>query len=103
MIIEGSTIQPPAYERSAEVVSVSVSPTEEDRAEMRCVSFKRAAEELGVSQPRISAFVAAERLDVRLVKGQRMITLDSIYRYEAKGDQGRCTDGCSPDAAQRSL
>lgn len=85
MIIEGSTIQPPAYERSAEVVTVSVSLMEEDRAEMRCVSFKRAAEELGVSQPRISAFVAAERLDVRLVKGQRMITLDSINRYEATG------------------
>lgn len=81
MIIEGSTIQPPAYERSAEVVTVSVSLTEEDRAEMRCVSFKRAAE----AQPRISAFVAAERLDVRLVKGQRMITLDSINQYEATG------------------
>ena len=52
---------------------------------MRYVSFKRAAEELGVSQPRISALVAAERLDVRLVKGQRMITLDSINRYEATG------------------
>ncbi len=50
---------------------------------MHCVSIKQAAEEPGVSQPRISAFVAAERLDVRLVKGQRMITLDSINRYEA--------------------
>lgn len=83
--MEGSTIRPPTYERSVEVVTVSVSQTEEDRAEMHCVSIKQAAEEPGVSQPRISAFVAAERLDVRLVKGQRMITLDSINRYEATG------------------
>lgn len=90
MIIEGSTIQPPTYERSVEVVTVSVSLTEEDRAEMHCVSIKQAAEEPGVSQPRISALVAAERLDVRLVKGQRMITLDNINRYEAMGRRPGC-------------
>ncbi len=88
--MEGSTIRPPTYERSVEVVTVSVSQTEEDRAEMHCVSIKQAAEEPGVSQPRISALVAAERLDVRLVKGQRMITLDNINRYEAMGRRPGC-------------
>ena len=47
-------------------------------------TFKDAALDLKVSAPRITALVKAGKLDVELVDGRRMITIDSIERYAAQ-------------------
>ena len=72
------------YERSAEVVALSVEIDHEDAREAACRTFKDAALDLKVSAPRITALVKAGKLDVELVDGRRMITIDSIERYAAQ-------------------
>ena len=68
-------LTPAGYERSAEVVALSVEIDHEDARE---------ALDLKVSAPRITALVKAGKLDVELVDGRRMITIDSIERYAAQ-------------------
>ena len=75
---------PAGYERSAEVVALSVEIDHEDAREAACRTFKDAALDLKVSAPRITALVKAGKLDVELVDGRRMITIDSIERYAAQ-------------------
>lgn len=75
---------PAGYERSAEVVALSVEIDHEDAREAACRTFKDAAADLRVSAPRITALVKAGKLDVELVDGRRMITIDSIERYAAQ-------------------
>lgn len=77
-------INPAAYERSAEVVALSVEIDHEDAREAACRTFKDAAADLKVSAPRITALVKAGKLDVELIAGRRMITIDSIERYAAQ-------------------
>lgn len=74
-------LTPAGYERSAEVVALSVEIDHEDAREAACRTFKDAAQDLKVSAPRITALVKAGKLDVELVDGRRMITIDSIERY----------------------
>ena len=52
--------------------------------EAACRTFKDAALDLKVSAPRITALVKAGKLDVELIDGRRMITIDSIERYAAQ-------------------
>lgn len=73
--------KPPRYKRSAEVVSVSVVLTAQDAEDMQCETFSEAARSLGVKPPRITALVKAGVLDVRVVKGRRMVTSESVERY----------------------
>ena len=68
----------------AEVVALSVEIDHEDAREAACRTFKDAAQDLKVSAPRITALVKAGKLDVELVDGRRMITIDSIERYAAQ-------------------
>ena len=77
-------LTPAGYERSAEVVTLSVEIDYEDAREAACRTFKDAALDLKVSAPRITALVKAGKLDVELVGGRRMITIDSIERYAAQ-------------------
>ena len=77
-------LTPAGYERSAEVVALSVEIDHEDAREAACRTFKDAALDLKVSAPRITALVKAGKLDVELVDGRRMITIDSIERYAAQ-------------------
>mgnify|MGYP002727215207 CR=1 FL=1 len=77
-------LTPAGYERSAEVVTLSVEIDHEDAREAACRTFKDAALDLKVSAPRITALVKAGKLDVELVDGRRMITIDSIERYAAQ-------------------
>ena len=70
-------LTPAGYERSAEVVALSVEIDHEDAREAACRTFK-------VSAPRITALVKAGKLDVELVDGRRMITIGSIERYAAQ-------------------
>ena len=72
-------LTPAGYERSAEVVALSVEIDHEDAREAACRTFKDAALDLKVSAPRITALVKAGKLD-----GRRMITIDSIERYAAQ-------------------
>lgn len=77
-------LTPAGYERSAEVVALSVEIDHEDAREAACRTFKDAALDLKVSAPRITALVKAGKLDVELVDGRWMITIDSIERYAAQ-------------------
>lgn len=77
-------LTPAGYERSAEVVALSVEIDHEDAREAACRTFKDAALDLKVSAPRITALVKAGKLVVELVDGRRMITIDSIERYAAQ-------------------
>ena len=77
-------LAPARYERSAEVVTLSVEIDHEDAREAACRTFKDAALDLKVAAPRITALVKAGKLDVELVDGRRMITIDSIERYAAQ-------------------
>ena len=77
-------LTPAGYERLAEVVALSVEIDHEDAREAACRTFKDAALDLKVSAPRITALVKAGKLDVELVDGRRMITIDSIERYDAQ-------------------
>ena len=77
-------LTPAGYERSAEVVALSVEIDHEGAREAACRTFKDAALDLKVSAPRITALVKAGKLDVELVDGRRMITIDSIERYAAQ-------------------
>ncbi len=70
-------LTPAGYERSAKVVALSVEIDHEDAREAACRTFKDAALDLKVSAPR-TALVKAGKLDVELVDGRRMITIDSI-------------------------
>ena len=70
-------LTPAGYERSAEVVALSVEIDHEDAREAACRTFKDSA-------PRITALVKAGKLDVELVDGRRMITIGSIERYAAQ-------------------
>ena len=63
-------LTPAGYERSAEVVALSVEIDHEDAREAACRTFKDAALDL--------------KVDVELVGGRRMITIDSIERYAAQ-------------------
>ena len=72
-------LTPAGYERSAEVVALSVEIDHEDAREAACRAL-----DLKVSAPRITALVKAGKLDVELVDGRRMITIDSIERYAAQ-------------------
>ena len=60
-------LTPAGYERSAEVVALSVEIDHEDAREAACRTFKDAALDLKVSAPRITALVKAGKLDVELV------------------------------------
>lgn len=73
----------PEYERSAEVVNVSVVITAEDVEEMKCLTLSQAADDLGVSPSRVTALVKSGALDVRTVRGRRMVTIESVNRYKA--------------------
>lgn len=75
----------PEYERSAEVVNVSVVITPEDVEEMSCLTLSQVADELEVSPSRVTALVKSGSLDVRVVKGRRMVTIESVERYRAGG------------------
>ncbi|MBS7184891.1 MAG: type II toxin-antitoxin system HicB family antitoxin [Collinsella sp.] len=77
-------LTPAGYERSAEVVALSVEIDHDDAREAACRTFKDAALDLKVSASRITALVKAGKLDVELVDGRRMITIDSIERYAAQ-------------------
>ncbi len=73
----------PTYERSAEVVSLSVELGEAETRRAVCRTFKEAAQDLKVTPSRVSALVKAGRLDVMLVEGKRMVTIESVERYAA--------------------
>lgn len=75
----------PRYERSADVVTLSVDVSCDEAAETACVTFAQAAEDLAVSPSRITALVQAGTLEVRLIAGRRMITIESVERYRASG------------------
>ncbi len=75
----------PAYERSAEVLAISVEMGEQKAARAACRTFKDAALDLSVAPSRVTALVKAGKLDVVLVDGRRMITIESIERYIVNG------------------
>ena len=73
----------PVYERTAEVVSLSIELAEDEARRAACRTFKEAAQDLKVTPSRVTALVKAGRLDVTLVEGKRMVTIESIERYAA--------------------
>lgn len=73
----------PSYESSAEVVAVSVKMSDLEARRAACRTFKEAALDLSVSPSRITALVKAGKLDVVLIDGHRMVTIESIERYAA--------------------
>ena len=75
----------PRYERSAEVVALSTELSRDEAMETACVTFAQAAEELSVSPSRLTALVQAGTLEVWLVAGRRMITIESVERYRTSG------------------
>ena len=75
----------PAYEPSAEVIAISVKMDELQAQKAACCTFKEAALDLTVSPSRITALVKAGKLDVVLIDGHRMITIEGIERYIASG------------------
>lgn len=74
-------VVPAAYMRSAEVVTLSVELDTSGARAAACRTFKQAAADLKVTPPRVTALVKAGKLEVQLVDGRRMITIESIERY----------------------
>ena len=75
-------LTPAGYERSAEVVALSVEIDHEDAREAACRTFKDAALDLKVSAPRITALVKAGKLDVELVDGLSQKRVSELERGE---------------------
>lgn len=74
-------VSPAPYERSAEVVTLSVELDAGRAQAAACRTFKQAAADLKVTPPRVTALVKAGKLDVEHIDGRRMITIESIERY----------------------
>ena len=70
----------PKYERTAEVVAVSVDISDQDEENSHYVTQAMAAEILGVSPSRISSLIARGRLDSKHIKGRNKVSIDSINR-----------------------
>lgn len=68
--------------RQAHVAEVHVV-SDDDAEAARCVTLTGAAERIGVSRPRVTALVKSGALDVRLVNGKRMVTIESVNRLLA--------------------
>lgn len=73
----------PRQAHVAEVHVVSVDVSDDDAEAARCVTLTGAAERIGVSSPRVTALVKSGALDVRLVNGRRMVTIESVNRLLA--------------------
>ena len=73
----------PSYESTAEVVAMSVKMNDLEVKRAACRTFKEAALDLSFSPSRITALVRAGTLDVVLIDGHRMVTIESIERYAA--------------------
>lgn len=76
-------ISAPRQAHVAEVHVVSVDVSDGDAEAVRCVTLTGAAERIGVSRPRVTALVKSGTLDVRLVNGKRMVTIESVNRLLA--------------------
>lgn len=71
----------PTYERTAEVVSVSIELTDEDIDETHYMTQAAAAEHLGVSRPRITALINAGILKTKWFEGTRKVLISSVEGY----------------------
>lgn len=80
--------EPPAYERAAEVVTVSVEVTDEDLDEMRYMTQSAAADALGVSPSRVSALIGSGRLEARWFDGARKVSVASVNAYASSPRRG---------------
>ena len=78
--VENGT-QAPAYERSAEVVTLSVEVGDEDVEESHYMTQASAADYLGVSLSRVGALIRSGQLDARYFGGRREVSADSVKAY----------------------
>lgn len=76
---DGSAV--PAYERSAEVVALSVEVGDEYVDETRYMTQSQAADALGVSLSRVAALIASGTLEARRFDGRREVSIASVNAY----------------------
>ncbi len=74
----------PRMTHVAEVVVLTADVSEDESRAMSCLTQAQAADELGVSRPRVSALVSSGKLDVEEVGGRKMVTIESLNRYRAE-------------------
>ena len=71
----------PTYERSAEVLAVSVGVDDEYIDETHYMTQSQAAEMLGVSLSRVAALIASGTLEARRFDGKREVSIASVNDY----------------------
>ena len=72
----------PKPEHVAECVNISISLSDEDIESLKYLTLTQAAEELGVTQGRITQLINAGKLVDRYFCGQRMVSIESVNEFK---------------------